>query len=374
MKIGVYTQPLRTNYGGILQAWAMQKVLRDMGHDVTTFDPDPFLSLSWKKKPYVYCKRFIGKLLGRIDTIYIEKRYNTERKIIMQNLCPFIDKNINRTIYRQIDDIRVEDYDVLLAGSDQVWRPRYNQHIEHSFFDFAYHHSSVKRIAYAASFGTDKWEYTEEQTRVCAELVKKFDSISVREKSGVDLCKKYFEVDAVHVLDPTMLLPRKDYEELIDNGVPTHKPEGNLLSYILDETEKKNNFIKKVAEERNLKPFQGQAKNNNAKVSLNERIQPPIEQWLRNFRDASFVITDSFHACVFSIIFGKPFIVINNEQRGSSRLQSLLSMFMIKDHLISSTKDYDSLKTYSIPSQAYHKWDKIRISSMTFLNRALCDE
>lgn len=370
MKIGIYTQPLRFNYGGILQAWAMQKVLRDMGHDVTTFDPDPFLSLSWKKKPYVYCKRFISKLLGRIDTIYIEKRYNTERKIIMQNLCPFINKNINRTVYRQIDDIRVEDYDVLLAGSDQVWRPKYNRDIFNSFFDFA-KHSAVKRIAYAASFGTEKWEYTEEQTRVCAELAKKFDSISVREKSGVDLCKKYLGVNAEHVLDPTMLLQRKDYEELIENGAPTHKPEGDMLCYILDKTEEKANFINRVAKERDLKPFQGQAKINNTKVSLNERVQPPIEQWLRNFRDTSFVITDSFHACIFSIIFGKPFIVFNNEERGSSRLQSLLSMFMIKDHLITSTKDYDSLKTYSIPNQTYHKWDKIQISSMAFLKSAL---
>ncbi len=370
MKIGILTLPLRTNYGGILQAWAMQKVLRDMGHNVTTFDPDPFLSLSWKKKPFVYCKRFVSKILGRIDTIFIEKRYNTERKIIMQNLCPFIDKNINRTTFRHVSEIRVEDYDVLLAGSDQVWRPRYNRHIEHSFFDFA-NHSSVKRIAYAASFGTDEWEYTEEQTKVCAELVKKFDSISVREKSGVDLCKKYLGVDAVHVLDPTMLLQRKDYEELIDNGAPTHESEGTLLCYILDETEEKNSLINKVAKDRDLNPYRGQAQIHNTNVSLEERIQPPVEQWLRNFRDASFVITDSFHACVFSIIFGKPFVVIDNKQRGSARLQSLMSLFQLEDHLLSTAADYDSSNSYLISDKVYHIWDDMRYGSLAFIKDTL---
>ena len=370
MKIGIYTQPLRTNYGGILQAWAMQKVLRDMGHDVTTFDSDPFLSLSWKKKPYVYSKRFISKLLGRIDTIFLEKKYNRERKIIMQNLQLFIEKHINQTIFRNIEEISADNYDILLAGSDQVWRPRYNRNIYHSFFDFA-EHSRVKRIAYAASFGTDEWEYTEEQTKRCAELAKEFSVISVRENSGVDLCNNYLGVDAVHVLDPTMLLKRKDYENLIDNGTPTHEPKGNLLCYILDETEEKNSLINKVAKDRGLKPYRGQAKIHNTKVSLEERVQPPVEQWLRNFRDASFVITDSFHACVFSIIFGKPFVVVDNKQRGSARLQSLMSLFQLEDHLLSSAKDYNTIKSYLIPNISYQKWTEMQIISISFLKEVL---
>lgn len=370
MKIGIYTQPLRTNYGGILQAWAMQKVLRDMGHDVTTFDSDPFLSLSWKKKPYVYCKRFISKLLGRIDTIFLEKKYNREREIITQNLQLFIKKHIDQTIFRNIEEISADNYDILLAGSDQVWRPRYNRNIYHSFFDFA-EHSDVKRIAYAASFGTDEWEYTDEQTKVCAELAKKFDSISVREMSGVDLCKKYLGVNAVHVLDPTMLLQRKDYEELIDNGAPTHESEGNLLCYILDETEEKNSLINKVAKDRDLNPYRGQAKIHNTELSLKERVQPPVEQWLRNFRDASFVITDSFHACVFSIIFGKPFVVVDNKQRGSARLQSLMSLFQLEDHLLSTAADYDSSNSYLISDKVYHIWDDMRYGSLAFIKDTL---
>ena len=370
MKIGIYTQPLRTNYGGILQAWAMQKVLLDMGHDVTTFDSDPFLSLSWKKKPYVYCKRFISKLLGRIDTIFLEKKYNREREIIMQNLQLFIEKHINQTIFRNIKEISADNYDILLAGSDQVWRPRYNRNIYNSFFDFA-EHSVVKRIAYAASFGTDEWEYTEEQTKRCAELAKEFSVISVRENSGVDLCKNFLGVDAVHVLDPTMLLQRKDYEELINNGAPTQEPEGNLLCYILDETEEKNSLINKVAKDRGLKPYRGQAQIHNTNVSLEERIQPPVEQWLRNFRDASFVITDSFHACVFSIIFGKPFVVIDNKQRGSARLQSLLSQFLIEDHLLSTATDYDSSNKYLISDKVYHIWADMIYISLDFLKGML---
>lgn len=367
MRIGIYTQPLRLNYGGILQNWALQTVLKHMGHQVVTLDPCPYLTLSWKQKPILYAKRIVRKLLGKPTILFYEDKKNREYDIQSQHLRHFISANINRLEFNSVNELQATSYDALIAGSDQVWRPIYNRHIEHSFFDFA-NHSSVKRIAYAASFGTDEWEYTEEQTKVCAELVKKFDLISVREKSGVDLCKKYLGVDAVHVLDPTMLLQRKDYEELIDNGAPTQKPEGNLLCYILDETDEKADFINRFAKERNLTPFRGQARIRDTKASLEEKVQPPVEQWLRNFRDASFVITDSFHACVFSIIFGKPFVVIDNKQRGSARLQSLMSLFQLDDHLLSTNNGYNPLSTYLIPNISYQKWAEMQIFSMKFLN------
>ena len=67
---------------------------------------------------------------------------------------------------------------------------------------------------------------------------------------------------------------------------------------------------------------------------LAERVQPPVEQWLRGFYDAEFVVTDSFHACVFSILFHKPFIVVGNARRGMSRFKSLLSIFALGDRLV----------------------------------------
>lgn len=374
MKIGIYTQPLRYNYGGLLQAYALQTVLRRMGHDVMTIDPNPYKFLPWWKKPLSYTKRILKKLTGQPCTLYQERKFNAAHDVKMRNLKPFIEANIKRREFVHIVEIKSEEFDILLAGSDQVWRPCYNceqgQNIENAFFDFA-KKWNVKKIAYAASFGTDEWEYTEEQTRRCAELVRLFSAISVRECSGIKLCKNFFGVDAVHVLDPTLLLLRKDYEELIDNGQPTCSPKGDLLCYILDESEEVTSLIDQIAKDKHLAPFRANSRVEEKNATLEEKIQPPVEQWLRNFKEAKFVVTDSFHACVFSIIFGKPFIVLGNPKRGLARYESLLSDFNLSDNLLCSASEYDAEKTYAITPEATTLLVNLRSSSMDFLKNAI---
>ena len=373
MRIGIYTQPLRYNYGGLLQAWALQTVLRRMGHDVVTFDPCPYLSLPRTKMPFVYAKRAIKKIYGQNVTIRREEKFNREHDLKIQNLKPFIDANIQKTEFTKVTDIKEDDFDVLMAGSDQVWRPKYNRSygrtIENAFFDFAQQWKHVKRIAYAASFGTDDWEFTNEQTTRCSELAKLFSAISVREQSGIALCKERLGVTATHVLDPTMLLDRKNYEELIAQCPDTHSPSGNLLCYILDETEQTTNIINHIAKEKGLTPFRANSKVTDKNADISEKIQPPVEQWLRNFKDAEFVVTDSFHACVFSIIFGKPFVVIGNKNRGISRYESLFAMLSMDVHPIFSVEDVISMNTNY--DEVYYQLDKQRNKSICYLEQSL---
>ena len=376
MKIGIYTQPLRTNYGGILQAWALQTVLKRMGHEVVTFDPCPYLHLSWKRLPFSYTKRFINNLFGRNkNPIRYEKLKNAEYDTKSQHLRPFIEANIQRKEFCKVSELQQSDYDILIAGSDQVWRPKYNKTygrtIEYAFFDFA-EKWNVKRIAYAASFGTDEWEFTEEQTAQCARLARLFDAISVRETSGIDLCKVHLGVDAIRVLDPTMLLNREDYEELIKKGVKTNKPSGNMLCYVLDENSETETLIEKVSRTKNLRPFKANFIKKGAKIK--EQIQPPIEQWLRNFQETDFIVTDSFHACVFSIIFGKPFVVITNEERGVTRYESLLSMFNLSNHLIRSASGYQPNFDYAVTPEARECLNDMRNFSIQFLKNALISQ
>ena len=373
MRIGIYTQPLRYNYGGLLQAWALQTVLRRMGHDVVTFDPCPYLSLPRTKMPFVYAKRAIKKIYGQNVTIRREEKFNKEHDLKIQNLKPFIEANIQKAEFTKVTDIKEDDFDVLMAGSDQVWRPKYNRSygrtIENAFFDFAQQWKHVKRIAYAASFGTDDWEYTNEQTTRCSELAKLFSAISVREQSGIALCKERLGVTATHVLDPTMLLDRKNYEELIAQCPDTHSPSGNLLCYILDETEQTTNIINHIAKEKGLTPFLANSKVTDKNADISEKIQPPVEQWLRNFKDAEFVVTDSFHACVFSIIFGKPFVVIGNKKRGISRYESLFAMLSMDVHPIFSVEDVISMTTNY--DEVYYQLDKQRNKSICYLEQSL---
>ena len=232
-------------------------------------------------------------------------------------------------------------FDAYIVGSDQVWRPIYSYGISNYFLDFTVG-KDVKRIAYSASFGTDQWEFTTEQTAVCSELAKQFDAISVREDSGVGLCRKYLNIDAVQMPDPTLLLDKNDYLEIIKNDCPENSHSGGIFTYILDDSEIKRSIVQKVSSKLKLNSFsvmpQAQFKNVGRK-GIEKCIYPPVAEWLQGFADADFVVTDSFHGTVFSIIFNKPFISIANGKRGTSRFTSLLKTFGLEDRLIYWDKD-----------------------------------
>lgn len=338
MKIGILTLPLHTNYGGILQAYALQTVLERMGHEVEVIDTPNI-----KSSPSLWTigKRIIKKLLGRKVSLFLEKKYNKEFPIISQYTQLFVDKYIHRKVVNTPEELQEDDFDAIVVGSDQIWRPKYYGKIENAYLKFA-KDWNIKRIAYAASFGTDEWEYTPHQTARCGELLRMFDAVSVREASGVGLCKEYFGVEAKHVLDPTMLLNKEDYIKLIETA-GTPKSKGTLLNYILDDTPEKRALIEQIAKDKGLVPFRVNSRVEDHNAPLEERIQPPVEQWLRGFYDAEFVVTDSFHACVFSILFNKPFVVVGNKERGMARFISLLKMFGLENRLICSVDEYNHI-------------------------------
>lgn len=341
MRIGILTLPLHTNYGGILQAYALQTVLERMGHEVHVIEKKRRpLSIPIQKMPFCYGKRIVKNIIGRKCPIFYEQKYNREQPIIRQNTDKFIKKYIHIAEYDDFSDIKESEYDAIVVGSDQVWRPKYfglNQ-IENAYLKFA-EGWNIKRIAYAASFGTDEWEYTPKQTEECGRLLRMFDVVSVREDSAVNLCKKHFGVEAQHVLDPTMLLNREDYIKLFEVA-DTPKSKGNLLYYILDETEEKKALIKRIADEKGLILFNVKSQSDDINSPVSDRIQPPLEQWLRGFYDAEFVVTDSFHACVFSILFNKPFLAVGNTERGMSRFKSLLGSFKLENCFVTSHESF----------------------------------
>lgn len=343
MKIGILTLRLHNNYGGILQAYALQKVLQQMGHDVTLIDKSRFIKLPLFSfsRYYLYFKRLILKIISdRSLPVRWDKKRNDDMAIMSTNTYPFILKYIKRIeANNNYSNIKQDDFDAFVVGSDQVWRPKYfgQTIIPCAYLSFA-KEWNVKRISYAASFGTEDWEYTEEQTAECKELIRLFDAVSVRESSAVELCKKHFDTSAMHVLDPTMLLDTSDYIKLFEEANTPQSP-GSLMCYILDENKEKQEVVSCIEQTLHLKSFSVNSKYEVADAPLEERIQPPVEAWLRGFNDAEFVITDSFHACVFSILFEKPFIVYGNKNRGMARFHSLLSIFGLENRLITNSED-----------------------------------
>lgn len=181
MKIGIITQPLRTNYGGLLQAYALQTVLERMGHQVSILDVPYKKRLFLWKMPLVLAKRLILKyLLGRKLVVFAEFIYNKQIFTVSQYTRLFISKYLHRIEISNFNKLDNANFDALVVGSDQVWRPRYNDDIYKCFLDFA-QSWRVKRLSYAASFGTDQWEFTLKQTMECARLASLFDVITVRE-------------------------------------------------------------------------------------------------------------------------------------------------------------------------------------------------
>lgn len=363
MKIGIYTQPLHTNYGGILQAYALQTVLQQMGHEVVVLRKSHIQKLPLLKWPYSYTKRFVKKFILKKDSMILLEQYmNRTYEIVGQNTLKFIRNYIINKPFENIQDLNL---DIIIVGSDQVWRPKYNNPIEESFLNFA-KNWNIKRIAYAASFGTDQWELSPKQTQNCKELIQLFCAVSVRETSGIMLCKKYLNIEAEHVLDPTMLLEKKDYVNLYLQA-DTPKSKGDLLVYFLDESKQKEELVTFIAKKYKLTQFKVNSSVENIYEPLEKRIQPPVEKWLRGFEDAKLIITDSFHACVFSIIFNKPFIVYGNKERGISRFHSLLSLFDLTNRLVMNEKEANSLSNEIDWNKINTKWNNLKQKSIEFL-------
>lgn len=373
MKIGILTLPLHTNYGGILQAYALQTVLERLGHEVEILDCQYLVCRPWWRNTLTLIKRLFMRTSGKHVALNFQKEYNSRESAKRKYVNIFIQKYTHRRVLTEYGEISPNDYDAIVVGSDQIWRKKYlpNENVAIPFLSFTTGWK-IKKIAYAASFGTDVWEFSLKDTNIAKQAILKFDAVSVREDSGVVLCQHYLDYrKAVQVLDPTLLLKRKDYEQIIDNSSETKHVDGNLMLYVLNYTEDKHHYIKECAKMLGMRPFETNSKYEVEGASLDEIVQLPVEQWLRSFREAEFVITDSFHACVFSILFHKPFIAIGNTSRGLARFQSLLSLFGLEDRLITDDFDVDLCKNKIEWVKVDAVLLKLRNESLNFLSHSL---
>lgn len=337
MRIAIVTLPLHTNYGGILQCYALQTVLERMGHNVQVLTKPQYGRSYYIIYPLAVCKRLLKRfLLGKDVAIF-----KAPHQIVRQHTDRFIHKYIHQYKKRVWTSKMASRFDAIIVGSDQVWRPAYFQPIEEAFLSFL-GNSDIKRVAYAASFGVNNCdEYTPEQLKVCSQLLQKFNAVSVRDSSGIPLCREYFDVNAEQMLDPTLLLDADDYRILIRNG-KTEQSAGNMLVYMLDKSEEKLALVNRVADDKGLIPFWLDSPDEQREdLPLKKRIKMSVEQWLRSFDGAEFVLTDSFHGCIFSIIFQKQFVVMGNKNRGLSRFTSLLEQFSLYDRLLFDVQDYE---------------------------------
>jgi hypothetical protein len=343
MTVAIITLPLAYNIGGILQNYALQQVLRKLGHEPITFDQTTGYVARW-----------------RLFRHYILQKLKILPKELSPN--PSIDNFVSAHICstpkaRFISDFKRYDREykpqAYIVGSDQVWRGDYVIFPTANFLSFS---NCKSKLAYAVSFGTDQWSFKQDITPTLIESAQHFQAISVREESGIKICADALKVDAVHVVDPTMLLTKEDYLQL---SLSLPKTENVLTTYILDMDNDKESIIQSILS--TLKLHELPLKNS---VINRSPSNVSIEQWLAAFRDAKMVVCDSFHGTVFSLIFEKPFIVLANQQRGNARLESLLASFGLQERFVTA-------QNINLSSIMPIDWNKVRNRKQELINKSL---
>ena len=339
----ILTQPLISNYGGVLQNYALQKILASMGYTSTTAC---FYTNKKRKKGIKECYREIVSFVKRFILIFfagrkdISLRHNHKTVVLhCDDITDFINLNINTRKICMDDKSSLkklaDEYRSYLVGSDQVWRPKYNNDIELMYFNFL-EFSQKPRFSYSASFGTSEWEYTPQLEHKCKSLIGKFNGISVREASAVNLCKEHFGVDAIVHVDPAMLLTKDEYMGLLSKSDVLNtfeaKKDSSLLVYFLDKDDEKVAFAKNISDDKRL--YMNDVSPVSQEGTDVNKYYVSVEQWLRGFYEADYVVTDSFHGCVFSLIFNKPFVAIGNEERGFDRFKTLLDKYGVSNRLV----------------------------------------
>ena len=344
MKIGILTHPLRNNYGGILQAYALNVVLKHMGHETIMINR------------VIDRSNFIIRLIRFVLKSLHHPRYYVKNRIDKQiNIRPFVENKFNITDIldtpKKIKSICDKyDLEAVIVGSDQVWRADYAMSFSYNYFlDFV--PNDIKKISYASSFGVSGWQYNEKQTEVIKFLLNRFNAISVREDEGVEMLTD-IGIKAEHLLDPTLLLSSIDYDKIAS---PRTEKDEYIFVYWLGE----QNVMNKIIDEYNT---QGKKI---IKVNLRDNVeQISIEDWISYIKYANLVITDSFHGCVFSIIYNKKFYIFSNDSGGNRRLNSFFKQLDILDKTENPFFDIDYNKVNI-------RIEKLQEKAILFLNQNL---
>lgn len=345
MKIGILTfwnSP--DNYGQILQCYALQKHLRNQGHDAYL--------IRYAPKAIGIRAKLRRALSPAVLWAYLKSRKAARASSAFQGEHPrrfpeFLETHVKMSaaIYHSLSELKNDapDADAYIVGSDQVWNPGIglNDFGKAWFLEFGNEH--VKRISYAASFGMKTM--SDEYESFFAPFLKKFTAVSVRESEGVGFCRRMGRGDAIHVCDPTLLLNREDYLNLLPEQAESSSPrKRSLVCYMLGHAcafpqEAVDDFVKKNDLNVRYVPAQGAEKLN----YYSQFETPSVQEWLGLYRDAEYVVTNSFHGTVFAVIMHKKFIALplaGKSGKMNGRLENLLKILGLEKRLFSRDPEH----------------------------------
>lgn len=309
-KLAIVTIPGHENVGNTLQAFALQSKIKE--------------------------------ILPKSDPIVINQKDTTHILNFYKNNVKYSTGGFDSS------------YDGIVVGSDQIWIPYVWPGVQ--FEDQFLIRNVNKKIVYAASFGKHTVNFSDLQRQKVQDSLKNVKYIGVREISGEWLCKKLFNVNnAKNVLDPTMLYDKDFYLKSVNESEIENK--NGIFVYVLDKNESWNKKIKEISNKlgQSILPYNGS-----------------VENFIHNMNKASFVLTDSYHGTVFSLIFNKPFITLRNIKRGNDRFDDLSIRFNIDKRFVYELDKMNMDLLFNSPN-ILGEMNNQRIKSLEFLNSALMD-
>ncbi len=297
------------NYGAILTAYALQQTLAEQGYTSRLV-----------KFVHKWCR-------GRYPNSF-SKDFARRRLKVSKNFP-------SAASLSELNSLA----DTFIVGSDQVFRQKYNK-LEGFYFYLPFADPDKKKIACSASFGSDELEGSDEDRQFMKYALAGFDAVSVRENSGVDICREEFGREAVQIADPVFWFSSERWGRLAAEAEV--KDRDFVLSYVLDKSETTCNIVDIFRRRTETGHF---VDIGNAQKSAGEGMAP--EKWLSYIKNCRYLVTDSFHGVCFAVIFNKPFIAVVNKERGASRFESLLKSLGLVSRLLSDEKTAEQIDVFA---------------------------
>ena len=371
MVVNVITRHAPTNYGSLLQAIATQRVIMNLGHECRIINYIPKCETGvrmaitqreqktkWRHNPI---KKAIYLMVAEPETLLMDRKFLAMRKkyLLMGPCCATTGEL--KKLYAEKKD------EVFLTGSDQVWGPISTGHYDPTYFlDFV--PKSSRKLAFAASFG--KAIFDEQTLKEYGVLLKKYDSLAVRENVAVELLKK-MDISAKQVLDPTLLMDADAWSEYVK---PMKKPEKYVLVYQIHANSDLDHYAVKFAEKAELPLLRVSPLLHQAKRSGKFVYCPDISGFLDLVKNAAYMVTDSFHGTAFAINFNTQFVEVLPNTGTSSRNQSILELTGLTDRIVRDLNDFSYIDQEIDFKEANEKIGISRIESIRILEEMLAEQ
>ena len=360
MKVGVLTFHNAYNYGAILQAYATQEIVKSYGHEVEIINYQNNAINQFYNNRKFHLRTIPKRRFYKIPGYFIEKYfYLKRRKAFRLFIKHFV--SLSSSEYHQGDSIRIDNYDVILIGSDQLWNKKLTGGFDNVYWGDFHVPSHTKKIAWSVCM--NEINATEEENKFIIDHLQNFDAISVREKSLQDYLKSLTNVVYPQTLDPTLLLSKEQWK-LLCHPV---KEENYIAVYAVQNENETIEYAHHIARLLNKKTLIIRSYSKRYFSNENKEYAGPSE-FLSYIKNADLVVSTSFHGTVFSLLFQKQFIC--PIFRNNTRIESLLELAGLKERMVLPNDDIRNLKTIDY-NMVNTRLEEVKQKTTLFLNNFL---